>query len=1228
MKQVKLLFIITILIFSKVSHSQLSQHLTSTTYPEVIIENGTDYSTSPDNITVSPELTILELPGTNNSGMLPADMVYISAFDKLYIAGMSGIQVVNTNINSIENSMQFTCGRYTEWDASDWPNRRIGYQYNSTANRYEIFWLSETGNIFIYDASNCQRVQTLNIGDEYHKSRQISINPYTEELIAITNYALATLPYKAEFTAFSYNTTTQLYEKTTQSPTQLNRYIYDICFNYTRSRLYLTTSGGFVEIWDANPPYNIIKKISSNSNLSKLCYALNPSLNIHEIVATPFDFTISQNNGIIIDGDDDNVYQEISFPFCQCQKTIYHQEQNKYFFCNRPDENYPTNHSLSIFNASTHSLISSMPLGGEKEEFTSISINNYNQTNPSIYISSTDDLYIFDAATNTYTTTEYTGCSPQDIATNENTGECYCSLLRSGSVDIINQSGNIQNSIFTGFGAHKSLFNEAENTVYYYKTSEAKYNYIYAHNMSTDVITRIPTGEHLSDLILDKDNNQLLLSYYNSETYIYSIDCSTNNSPIPAYYSGSYTKSIYLSNSQKLYCLRVLGAQMQYLNILDINTNTILQSHTLWMEIKYLEMKCDEDHDNDIVYLSIYNTNDQYTGGRIYAVNDNNGQFIPLQPGMDYHSLSNDPDEIIFNKHSNELYVLHRLGNTNSMSFISVIDFNDPNPNTRIREIELAYSIYNLSDISFAENKNKMLVSSYSTGAFSGYVYIINCEDDSHTKLSSKGIITGMQYCPDNSTVYYLDINQPPHNRMVIHAYDFNNEFEYSVNINLHEKIISSPLVSLPQLAYNSNTNTICIPAGDRSKIFLMDANFERKRIKPGIQWISFPRLDRSANNAVDATDLLEMINIPPTYCEIEHQGIVSNADFQPPNWIWNQTNMDEIISSKGYKLTTTYIGSSPENVFIDIHGSRVSPTTYMSVTHQHENWLGYFLPYTCHVEDAFRKCWDDIKIIKTQKWSMVRLAPGTPFLSYPQDPYLYDGDMVVVEMFDNAYFQWDQPAIPILDVAVQEPQYFSWQEEPDYVPVVVELDPNDPADEVAVFVNNECQGAAVVTGTTNTINAYILDDSSIGDTMEIVTYTSSAKENKVKKHKGYFIFNPETGKSTKTVLTKNNWSYYYLPLKNTTADIDKYSFNRLSIYPNPTTNKITWRLFLSEPDHIVYHIFDSKGQEILKVDQGYHQAGNHSSTVDLKAYNLRPGVYFFHVAGNKINLVKKIVVR
>ncbi|PLW97644.1 MAG: hypothetical protein C0593_08005 [Marinilabiliales bacterium] len=180
----------------------------------------------------------------------------------------------------------------------------------------------------------------------------------------------------------------------------------------------------------------------------------------------------------------------------------------------------------------------------------------------------------------------------------------------------------------------------------------------------------------------------------------------------------------------------------------------------------------------------------------------------------------------------------------------------------------------------------------------------------------------------------------------------------------------------------------------------------------------------------------------------------------------------------------------------------------------------------------------------------------------------------------------------------------------------------------MAVFVNNECQGAAVVTGTTNTINAYILDNSSIGDTMEIVTYTSSAKENKVKKHKGYFIFNPETGKSTKTVLTKNNWSYYYLPLKNTTADIDKYSFNRLSIYPNPTTNKITWRLFLSEPDHIVYHIFDSKGQEILKVDQGYNQAGNHSSTVDLKAYNLRPGVYFFHVAGNKINLVKKIVVR
>lgn len=448
------------------------------------------------------------------------------------------------------------------------------------------------------------------------------------------------------------------------------------------------------------------------------------------------------------------------------------------------------------------------------------------------------------------------------------------------------------------------------------------------------------------------------------------------------------------------------------------------------------------------------------------------------------------------------------------------------------------------------------------------------------------------------------------------------------IEINLHEKIIDRQLISLPQFAYNSNTKTICIAGGDRSKIFLMDANFERKRINSGIHWISFPRLDRTANNPVDATDLLETMKEEPGNCIFIHRGQYSEADIQNHIWDWFPVQVDEIFSSKGYKLKTTFTNNPPENNYIDIHGTRVSPTTYMSVSNQHENWLGYFLTYPCHVKDAFRKSWNDIRIIKTQEWSMVRLSPGTPFLTYPQDPYLKDVDMVVVEMFNNAYFQWDQPVIPILDVAVQEPQYFNWQEELDYIPVVVELDPNDPAEEIAVFVNDECQGATVVTGTTNTINAYILDNSSIGDTMEIVTYTSTAKDNKVKKHEGYYVFNPETGESTKTTLTKNNWNYYYLPLKTTTANIHNFSSRRLFLYPNPATNTVICNISLTEPDHISYYIFNSKGQRITDVDMGYLHAGDHSSTIDLTVYDLNPGIYFFHVTGDKTNEVKKIIVR
>jgi len=423
-------------------------------------------------------------------------------------------------------------------------------------------------------------------------------------------------------------------------------------------------------------------------------------------------------------------------------------------------------------------------------------------------------------------------------------------------------------------------------------------------------------------------------------------------------------------------------------------------------------------------------------------------------------------------------------------------------------------------------------------------------------------------------------------------------------------------------------TNQVCIPAGDHSQVLLLDGNFEQKRIQPEIHWVSFPRLNRTGNNAVDATDLIQQMTPDPQIIKLYYStGEYSNATVSNGIWNWNNTTLDQIFSTKGYKLATTYF-PIPENISIDITGTRVDPETYLTVGTNGENWLGYFLPYPCHVEDAFRKCWDKIKIIKTQNWSMVRLAQGQDFISMAKDPYLYDGDMVVVEMFENATFQWDESTIPILLAPPSTLQYFSYDEEIDYVPIVVELEANDPAEEIGVFVNGECQGASVVSGNTTTINAYILDDTSNGEPIEIVKYNSTKGDTRLESHQNYYVYNPQTGTSTKSTLQKNSaWSFYYLPLEKTTTGIKSVSKSSASIFPNPTRGNIICNLTLSKPDNITIDLYNAQGQEIAHLMEGFIDTGNHKIPMNLLVSNVHSGIYYLKISGSTLSDIKKVII-
>lgn len=100
---------------------------------------------------------------------------------------------------------------------------------------------------------------------------------------------------------------------------------------------------------------------------------------------------------------------------------------------------------------------------------------------------------------------------------------------------------------------------------------------------------------------------------------------------------------------------------------------------------------------------------------------------------------------------------------------------------------------------------------------------------------------------------------------------------------------------------------------------------------------------------------------------------------------------------------------------------------------------------------------------------------------------------MVAVRKFADSQqneFTWFR-YITIPGYQREEPEHFTFKEEPDYRPVFVEVDPLHDYRELAVMVDGDCYGAAVVDGETVMVPAYI-DSVPDGAQIQIVGWDGS----------------------------------------------------------------------------------------------------------------------------------------
>ncbi len=382
-----------------------------------------------------------------------------------------------------------------------------------------------------------------------------------------------------------------------------------------------------------------------------------------------------------------------------------------------------------------------------------------------------------------------------------------------------------------------------------------------------------------------------------------------------------------------------------------------------------------------------------------------------------------------------------------------------------------------------------------------------------------------------------------------------------------------------------------------------------------GWKWLCFDILDITMtgdNNTVDP--LLDPIrdDLMTGTCIQLGTGFVIEFHYEDPDWI----NPDhEITSPQGYKFRTE------NQCEFDISGFRCEPGTTFPVLAEMDNYIGYFLEETQHVYDAFYGYLDNIYEIQAQHWS-VEYDNGWPDVPYT----LSSGDMVVVlceEDIDE--FSWINEA-PRESYNIEKPQAFSYEEEFDYIPIYMQLDPEDLPTEIGALLDGECQGATVVQDTLAQICAYILGSQG---NLEFEFYYGGRSENKLIRE--YNVYDPETSLTEKGTIKVEKGRYsYYVSFKNEPESTPAPSRLEASNHPNPFNPVTTIAYSLPEDSQISISIYNIKGQKVKTLVTGTQPAGDYNVSWDGKdesGKDVTSGIYFYKLKTQKNEITGKMLL-
>jgi hypothetical protein len=447
----------------------------------------------------------------------------------------------------------------------------------------------------------------------------------------------------------------------------------------------------------------------------------------------------------------------------------------------------------------------------------------------------------------------------------------------------------------------------------------------------------------------------------------------------------------------------------------------------------------------------------------------------------------------------------------------------------------------------------------------------------------------------------------------------------YNTNATLTDCIITDPdFVNSSGDDYHIKWNSDCIDYDDTSldadyspsdlgcypyerDEFIMDATAR-------YHWHCFPRMDvgDEVNNGENddylcPDDCMDAFwsTVPSVINVYNSLGVATVGTNYGGDLSWSDPTY-QFYSYNGLKF------GSDSNSYFYIGGYLMDPDyEFDDLTSGVENWLGYFLEESQHVDDAIDSA--DLALlleVKTQRWSMVRASLHSAW-NISANYIINYGDLVILKPGATVTdFQWQQSRDAVEPYIRPRAEHFVWEDEIDYLPILVDFDPSNVPTEIAVYVNNVCKGAQVVDDTFCQICAYILEEEP-GAEIEFAFYDGDRSIRRSE----FLVLDNLSGQVTgSNLVTGTQGSFYTVSFRGDQEVPPALKYD-LHAEPNPFNPSTAICFELEEENNVSLNIYNSKGQFVRSLANEVFRPGSYRLIWDGrndKGSEVSSGVYFY----------------